>query len=251
MQDVVVELANQQVCKYSTNPAGYNRLSRELSVLKSLQGSNHIPIVTNFLNKNGKIVIYMDEVKGQNGKQLIGMKDGYSTQPIPWKQAKKWLQQYVEAEMDFLTRNSLYRDMNLDHLIFTGDKIVFLDFESTVINSGEATWQFRNLRGTWETMAPEEFPGYGQLSARTVTYRAAIISHILLTGTLPFKIFPVSRSATYKWRKQHVAEVSPRLSDQTRHVFMSALARKEAHRYKNPESFFKALVASYEINKVK
>lgn len=245
MSGIEVEILKEHVHKYSTNPTGYKRLQRELKILDSLQESKHIPVLIRSEDKNGRLSIYMENVTGTNGKQLIGMRGNeYVTQPITWSKAKERIKQYIQAEMDLLTRRYLYRDLNLEHLIFSTDKVVFVDLESTIGSMHPDNWNLCDMRGTWETMAPEEFRGYGRLTARTATYRAAIVSHLILTGRLPFRRFPASRSTTHHWRNKHPAEINPHLSRATRRVFRSALARQETQRHKNPENFFKRLAAS-------
>ncbi len=245
MNSVVVEILDQWVRKYSTDLSGYQRLSRELKVLKCLSGSVHTPTVVQSRDDTAKISIDMEAIQGQSLRELLDMQTDYVTTAMPWNEAKQWLAQYIDAEMDLLSRDALYRDMNLDHLIFAGNRAVLIDMESTIISADQGKWLLNDMRGTWETMAPEEFIGYGELSARTATYRVAVIAHIILTGKLPFKRFSDSRSATYHWRMMHMAEIDRGLSHKTRRVFASALARKPIHRYKNPERFLDKLTASY------
>lgn len=246
MSDVRVEISEESVCKYSTTPKGYQRLSRELKVLQALEGSSHIPTVTNYEDKDNSISIHMEKVLGQNAKEWIGMQSEYLTRPLTWKNAKDRIEQYVDAEMDLLARGAMYRDLNLEHIIFNDRGAVLVDHEATIISPDQGVWHQNDFRGTWETMAPEEFPKRAQLTARTATYRTALVAHLVLTGTLPFKRFPASRADTYRWRRNHPPEIDPTLSKSTRRVFASALSRTATHRHKNPRNFLNALVASYE-----
>lgn len=245
MNNVVVEVIGEKVRKYSTDLLGYQRVVRELEVFKYLQGSRFIPQPIKSSDNGKEASIYMETIQGQSLKQLLGMQDEYLVKPRRWGEAKKFLDKYVAAEMDLLSRGALYRDMNLDHLIFTGNKAVFIDLESTLINPRQHAWLLNDMRGTWETMAPEEFPGYGQLSARTATYRVAAVAYLMLVGRLPFRRFPYSRSATYRWRLKHGPEVDMGLSKETQRVFKIALARKQIHRHKDPAIFFERLNKSY------
>lgn len=248
MKDITVELLDEHVHKYSTGTNGYKRAQRELEILKGLNDSMHTPNVIRSSDRNDIISIKMQSLAGKNAKQIIGMQDEYATKPIGWDKAKEWIRHYVKAEMDLLDRGYLYRDLNLEHIIFNNDKVVLIDLESAVVGTYGSGWKLQDMRGTWETMAPEEFPGYGWLSARTATYRVAVVSHLILTGKLPFKRFPTSRARTHHWRRTHAAEVDQSLSKSTRRVFRAALARKQVHRYKDPGGFFEHLARSYEPN---
>jgi len=245
MRSVVTETSDQQIHKHSTGLSGYISLARELKVLEYLKDSPHIPKIVKSKDANRKASIYMEKIQGISLKELLGMQDGYDTKPLKWSEAKKWLGQYIDAEMDLLHRGALYRDMNLDHVIFSEGKAYLVDLESTIIKNNQDRWLPSDMRGTWETMAPEEFGGYSELDSRTVTYRAAVIAHVMLTGKLPFERFPYSRSTTHHKRLKHPAKIDALLDTKTRRVFMSALARKPTHRYKDPAKFLENLNSSY------
>lgn len=244
MKDVTVEITEQHVRKFSSTPLGYARLQNELSIYQSLEGLRSIPKIITVKKTADTIEMTMELIEGQSLKQILDIKDEYISTPIPWNEAKKLIGNYVAVEMELLAKNALYRDLNLDHLIFGDQKAVLLDLESTIVSHSD-TWLLHDMRGTWETMAPEEFPGYGMLTSQTATYRVAIVAHQILTGQLPFKRFPHSRSSTHTWRKRHVVEVSPLLNDAARRVFKAALARQPERRHKDPARFLEKLSKTY------
>ncbi len=245
MRSIVSEISDNHIYKYSTGLSGYISLAYELKVFEHLKDSNHIPKIIKSKDANKKVSIYMEKIKGTSLKELLGMQTEYDTKPLAWGEAKKWLTRYIDAEMDLLNRGVIYRDMNLDHIIFSDSKAYLIDLESTIIKNDQDKWHLNDMRGTWETMAPEEFRGYGELSTRTATYRSAVIAHLILTGKLPFESSPHSRSTSHHRRLKHPAKIDPSLSAKTRRVFMSALARKPTHRYKDPARFLENLVSSY------
>lgn len=247
MKDVSIKITEQEVHKFSSTPIGYIRLQKELSIYQTLEGIESIPKITSVSESPNNIDISMELIEGQSLKQILGIRDRYISMPIPWAKAKKLIELYVTAEMNLLTKNALYRDLNFDHLIFENQRAVLIDLESTIIGDGY-TWKLKDMRGTWETMAPEEFSGYGTLTSRTATYRVAVVAYQILTGQLPFKRFPNSRSLTNKWRTSHSVKVSPLLNDTTRRIFNAALARKPERRYSNPTRFLDKLSRSY-LNK--
>ena len=246
MKSVVTEVTEGQTLKYSTDPAGYKRIMGEQEILMFLKDSPHTPTILKVESDTTRASITMQTIHSKSLREILDINDEYSTKPRAWKEAKKLLEPYVEAEMDLLARGALYRDMNLDHILFAHDKTYLIDLESTIINTSCGKWILNDMRGTWETMAPEEFPGYGELSTRTATYRVAVIAYIILTGKLPFKRFPDSRSETHHWRMRHPVEAADMLSKDIQQVFKIGLARKPTHRYKDPLAFLKQLEKSQE-----
>ena len=223
MTDVVVEILENVVLKYSTTPKGSIRLRSELKVLKALQASPYTPNLIKSTDKDNKLTITMDKIFGENIQQVFSIHE-YVLVPVPWSIAHTYIKQYSEAEMDFLSQGYLYRDLNLEHIICNSGKMVLLDLESTILSLDREKWKLNDTRGTWETMAPEEFLGYGELTARTATYRTAVIAYLLLMGKLPFKRFSDSRSSTYSWRKKYKPMIDTSLSKPVQRVFKSALA---------------------------
>lgn len=243
--DVQVEISENVVRKSSLSLAGYDRLRNEWPILDALQESPHVPKLYHAVTQNESVDIFMERIEGEDAKQWLDWKEDWTARERSWDDVKLRLGQYVAAEMDLLARGALYRDMNLEHIIFTRSKAVLVDFEATVFSHVPDRWFFNDQRGTWETMAPEEFPGYGELTSRAATYRAAVLAHVALSGRLPFPRFPL-RSRTHAWRKWHAAQVAPELSKPVRSVFKSALEREPARRHKTPARFLEAMREAQE-----
>jgi serine/threonine protein kinase len=241
MKSVITEVKAQYTSKRSTNDSGRARLIKELAVYEYLRESLHIPkLIEKKIGNN--IFFKAQTLSGISLKQLLKINDSYNSAPIEWTDAKVYLKQYIEAEMDLLDKGALYRDLNLEHILFSDNKTYFVDLESTVLKNENDEWLFNDMRGTWETMAPEEFRGSGKLDARTVTYRVAVIAHLMLAGKLPFEQSSNTRSKTHSIRLKHPAKISHSLDTHVRRVFESALQREPVRRYKDPMSFLLSLV---------
>jgi serine/threonine protein kinase len=246
MNDVNVEIINDHIIrKYSKTKNGYKRLSRELLVLKELTASLHTPNFIDHKDDGLSMSIDMSIINGQSAKEWLKIDAEYDIKPIVWLVAKKRLKQYIMAEMDLLSRHAMYRDLNLEHLLFSQDMAYLVDHEATIINTGETTWNQSDFTGTWETMAPEEFPEHAVLSLRTATYRVAVFCHLALAGKLPFIRYRHSRAQSYASRKKHGPTISVALSRPVQQVFRSALSIKKDHRFKDPLSFFEALERAF------
>lgn len=247
MEDVSVDVQASTATKRSHTDIGYTRVTHEFTKLNSLQDSPHVPRVLSHNDDGDYFEIVMERIEGENAKEWLHLDREWNGTPLGWPSAKKRLSHYVVAEMDLLNRGAHYRDLNLEHLIFQDDKAVLIDHEATILSTDEQPnqWPLDSFRGTWETMAPEEFSGRGILTMRTATYRVAVIAHLALTGKLPFQRLPLRREMN-EWRQQHPPIISQQLPKTTSKVLTAALARKPTHRHKNPESFMNALGATLD-----
>lgn len=242
---VVIDTRGGEVQKTGIDPRAFFRLTREMWMLRGLERSPHTP---RLLSSSAIAhTLTTEYVAGQAFTEVFAVDEEWNAQPKSWQDAAPYLAQYVTADQDLLSRGFFYRDLNLDHLIFTGEKAVLVDHEETLIDKEEGSkeWYYSSVRGTWETMAPEEFRGYGNLTERTATYRAAVLAHLALSGHLPFPRFPLRRDV-HHWRKTHAPQVSRALPKLTRRVLRSALDVKPDHRHASPARFFKALEVTYE-----
>jgi len=246
MKSVITTVDTDYTTKSSTSRSGYARLAKELAVFKHLKESAHIPKAIEKHRGDSAVSIKMETIHGVSLSELLHAKDNSSFTSLHWSEAKIYLQQYIEAEMDLLQKGALYRDLNIGHIIFSKDVAYFIDLESTVIKNAHNEWILNDKRGTWETMAPEEFRGFGRLDARTVTYRVAVIAFMMLTGTLPFEASSATRAMTRAKRLKHPANVSQLPNKAAQRVFRSALERNPARRFKDPARFWDALTTAYE-----
>lgn len=244
-RETEVVVGESEVKKTALDKSAHFRLTREMFMLRGLEKSPHTP---HLLSSSAVAhTLTTEYVAGQTFTEVFSVDAEWSAQPKKWDDAAPYLEQYIAAEQDLLDRSYMYRDLNLDHLIFTGDRAVLIDHEETMIDveEGSKDWYFSSVRGTWETMAPEEFRGYGHLSERTATYRTAVLAHLALSGELPFPRFPL-RSDVHHWRKTHAPEVSRALPKMTRRVLRTALDVKPERRHAKPATFWKALKSTYE-----
>lgn len=241
MSDVNVEISELSVMKYSSTRRGYTRLLNEHDVMDFLKESPHIPNTQSYSEKNGQIKIVMDYIAGKSLRNILDSSEGYDFDPLPLSKAKVYLKKYIDVEMDLLNRGVMYRDLNLNHIIFD-DKLAYLvDLEASVIKDNYGVWRQNDMRGTWETMAPEEFPIYSLLTTRTATYRTAVVAHLLLSGKLPFQRFVDSRARSHSWRKQHIPKINPSLPRPVRKVLQASLSVQPSRRHKDPASLLAAL----------
>lgn len=243
-RETEVVVTDAEVRKTALHPRVRTRLAFEALCLTGYADSPHLPELRDYDAETHTLT--MARVRGQSFREVFAVDEAWNGVPKPWSDAKPYLAQYIEAETDLLSRGLMYRDLNLDHLIFTGDKAVLVDHEETLGNDPSAgKWYYKSQRGTWETMSPEEFRGYGYLTERTATYRAGVLAYVALTGSLPFPRFP-QRQEVHRWRKRRVARVDEGLPKLARQTLKTALRIKPDHRQASPANFFNELTASYE-----
>jgi len=241
MSVIVEQNSNSQIRKYALSKAGRDRLQNEFIAYKQLADNPHIPALINHTFSNDQSELIIEYVDGESLQKWLTCDNDYRVSPKTWAQANVNLKRFVDAEMSLLNAGVLYRDLNLDHVIFRSSKAYFIDLEASVFKSDATnTYPFNDTRGTWETMAPEEFRGAGDLSERTATYRVAAISHMVLYGQLPFDHDATSRSTSNRLRHRPL-RLNHRLSGRERKLFSAALSLEPARRHTNPNSFFNSL----------
>jgi serine/threonine protein kinase len=240
MNDIRVEHTEDTIVKRAISPRGLVRLRDEQRIYEKLQSCVHIPKVIATTNHS----ITVERIEAESLQDIVGTI--YRSNPHAWKEAKPLLNKCIEAETSLLQSGVLYRDLNLQHLLFTDKQAVLIDLEASVVREKDDLFHQNDIRGTWETMAPEEFMIRAKLSDATATYRVAVVAHLLLTGRLPFCRYSDSRARMHAWRKSHPPIVSQQLPKPVRKVFMAALSRQPEHQYKNPERFLKALSTAYK-----
>lgn len=240
-----VIVGKNEVKKTALDRRAHFRLNREVFMLSGLEKSPHTPQLLGASSADHSLTT--EYVAGQSFTEVFSVDAEWRAEPKPWQEAAPYLEQYMAAEQDLLDRGFMYRDLNPDHLIFTGDRAVLIDHEETMIDveEGSKDWYFSSVRGTWETMAPEEFRGYGHLTERTATYRSGVLAHLALSGHLPFPRFPL-RSDVHHWRKRYAPQISRALPKLTRRVLRTALDVKPERRQAKPAAFWNALKATYE-----
>lgn len=225
--------------KTAQNKSDQVRLTREVAILGQLEGSNSVPM----LKLAGKTILELEYIEGHSLLDWIKLQtDDWTATAVGLNEALPKIRQYVEAEMALLEAGVLYRDMDPAHVIFRGNRAYMVDLEAAITKSPQAMgWFMDSRRGTWETMAPEEFAVHVLLTERTATYRVAVLTHLVLAGNLPFARSRSSKSATHHMRKRHPAQSSTGLPRAVQKVFKASLQVEPARRHRDPASFLQAL----------
>lgn len=219
------------------------RLEQEAAILRHLEGSGLAPKLLRATSK----AVDMEYIEGQSLCDWIHLKDDWSATPVEYSKAKRRLKQYIDLEEGLLDKNVLYRDMNLNHVIFTNKGVKIIDLEAACLREqDEDIWSNHSPRGTWETMAPEEFGDSNLLTRRTASYRSAILIHLVLTGKLPIRRVAESKSETYRIRRKHGAQVDSTLPDLAKRALSASLQVEVSRRHATPLSLWKAVEKAYE-----
>lgn len=239
--DVQTLITPEYVFKKSLSRQGDRRLKKEARILSLTASSPHTPQLRSMRSKPDGLCLQTEYISGQSAKDWLCINEQWHGKAIPWKEAKTRLKQYVEAEIDLLSRGIMYRDLNPEHILFSDKKAVLIDHESGLRRAEDMqSWVLDDIRGTWETMAPEEFLARGIIFSEIATYRVAVFSYLVLTGELPF-LRKSTRKETHKWRIGHPPIISQRLPYTVRKIFGAALARSPSCRHSEPSRFFDSL----------
>ena len=224
--------------KSAEKDSDFEMIAHEAHVYSRLRSNSHVPD----LKASNSLSLDIEHIEGQSLNEILDVKypDRKCT-PVEAKNALEYLEKYIDAEEALLYENVLYRDLNLNHLWFQKDKAVFIDLEAaTIKEAADNFWKLDSMRGTWETMAPEEFTVGERMTERTATYRVAVIAHLMLSGELPYDRSS-RRSRAAQIRRKYPPRISPKLPKKARRVFTVALQNQPARRHSRPRQFFKAL----------
>ncbi|QHN43164.1 hypothetical protein GII36_04925 [Candidatus Mycosynbacter amalyticus] len=244
---VATRVEPTRVVKTASTQDGVTRITRELQILSCLADTGCVANILSHQEGDGLASLVIERFDGTDLKSWIQLTDEWHATKIAWAQAKLRLELYMVLETKLLAHGVMYRDLNLEHVFFTDAGARMIDLEASLVRS-DAGWMLDGAasnRGTWETMALEEFRRPVVLDLRTATYRTAIVAHLVLCGELPFVRKP-RKHDTHMWRKFHAASVNQDLPKPVRRVFTAALSREPSHRYKSPANFFIALAAAYD-----
>ncbi|MFZ2560340.1 MAG: hypothetical protein WAW91_01780 [Candidatus Nanoperiomorbaceae bacterium] len=225
--------------KSATTPGDLARLTVETSVYRRLKGNPHAPQVYEATPKS----LTLECIEGESLADYLQRVNQPDVARRPsLRQTMKLLDRYVAAETALLADGVLYRDLNLQHVIFTGQKTVMIDFEASLIQDQPPGWvTLPRARGTWEDMAPEEFVAGNALNSRTASYRVAVVAHLMLTGHLPFRHGFKNLSQARRWRLKRPLMIDRDLPKAMRKTIAASLQIEPAKRHKNPKNFFQAL----------
>lgn len=239
--EVTIDTEVGEVKKTRLGNSAVLRFAREAFILGLLADSQHAPTL---LRKDSEEHSFTTEyVEGRTFAEIFSVDTSWNGVAKDWSEAGPLLAQYIEAEQAILDKGLLYRDLRPEHLIFTGDHAVLVDYEETLVGGRASTreWYPNDRRhGAWAMMAPEEFRGHGILTPKTVTYRAATIAHVALAGRLPV-LHPVADC-----RKRLAPSIARTLPWATRRVFRDALDVHLDRRHGSPTAFFEELTTTYE-----
>lgn len=193
----------------------------------------------------------LGKLNGESLKSWIQLDDDWHAKALPWQDAAARLEQYIDLEMLLLEHGVMYRDLNLDHVVFTETTARIVDLEASLLTRVPGAWRLTSgdsRRGTWETMALEEFRRPAILTSRTATYRSAVIAHLVLASEVPFAR-KARKSDTRQWRAAHAPHCALELDKPVRRVLANALSREPSRRHKDPAHFFDALRRAHEQRK--
>ena len=245
---VTTQVYRTEVIKTATTPDGMERISREHMVLKHLSKTACVAEIYGYLQDDNHAELTIEHMPGESMKTWLQLTDTWDATMLSWDDAKERIGQYIDLEMTLLSNGVMYRDLNLEHVIFTDTGARIIDLEASIVGTAHNdVWRLDNTqsdRGTWETMALEEFRRPALLTERTATYRAAVVAHLAPSGELPFVRRP-RKHDTHKWRATHEPAISDTFKKPIKTIFVSALAREPSRRHKSPESFLAALTNAH------
>ena len=147
MQGTVQKIANSR--------GDIDRLQRKKNNLRRLAQTGLVPQ----LLRQRPDRLELEYIAGESMEQWLHLDymAGWRAVAPPLPQALDRLRRYATLEQALLRAGVLYRDLNLQHLIFTLQGVRIVNLEAAEIQQTDGLWRVISRRGTYETMAPEEF----------------------------------------------------------------------------------------------
>lgn len=167
---------------------------REVSVLSHADSSGIPKVIQHQCGENGGLdTIVMERLKGVGLNTFIQMDGEWRSKPQPLGTAVSITSQLARRFRSLSRAGYVYRDLNLSHIMVDGKpgdelKVGLLDFEACVKKGADGSAVVDSERGTWETMAPEEFTVGNRVSDATAVYALGTILIQLVSGSCPFRV---------------------------------------------------------------
>jgi hypothetical protein len=137
MKSTSVEFKADSVVKYSTSPEGDIRLAAELNAYEMLDGSPHIARLIEATTSHGteRASLEIERIHGPTINQELGIGSNWKGNAHTWEESSPVIGQFAEAQIDFLARGALYRDLSLHHVYVPSylQRAILIDLECTVV----------------------------------------------------------------------------------------------------------------------
>ena len=166
-------------------------LRPEVSVLSAVDGAGAPKLYAYTESENGEAVLTMERIKGESLSSRINLDRKWRSTPLSEDDSKSISLGLIDALQKISNAGYLYRDMNLDHVIIEdgdaeGISVKLLDLESSLLKDEQGRAVMHDQRGTWETMAPEEFKEEGVMTEASLVYMVGTVLSQLLLGKNQF-----------------------------------------------------------------
>ena len=164
-------------------------IAAEYRVLRAVHGPG-IPKVLGYEEEGSTASLAMEKLPGVGLDTFIGLERGWRSRPLHSTDAVEIVGQLAERFKSVSRGGYLYRDLNLAHVVVDegsrGDfQVGLLDYELCVPKRGDVA-RIDTTKGTWETMAPEEFRRGSTMTEASNVYSLGVVLVQLTTGRNPF-----------------------------------------------------------------
>jgi serine/threonine protein kinase len=229
-----------------------DRLAYEHAVL-SAANTPGIPKVLSFRaaipELGGLSRLVMERLPGIGLDKFLNLDKMWKSRPLDISSAVKITQGIAESLQALGDAGYLYKDLSLSHIIVDKQdndfKVGLVDVESSLKKNAQGKASPSTNRGTWETMAPEEFALHEMSEASSVYSVGVVLAQLVLGRNIykPEGAIPDADSELQAVRELHSKlPVLSDISDPSLRVALErALDPKPEHRFQTLQDFVEAL----------
>lgn len=222
-------------------------IRNELSILSAVDGVA-VPRVYGYHEEGERGSLSIERLSGTSLKDHIKLNREWQSEPLDRVTACKITIGLARALEYIRKKGYLYRDLNLDH-IFIDDStdemnVRLIDVESSERLNPGGIANSESSRGTWETMAPEEFRPGAELTEATLVYSTGVVLAQLLKGKNQFYVnLPDMSNDRLRFAAEyaHIAYSDPKIEGQLGKVVKKALAPNPKDRPQTLAEFIEML----------
>lgn len=166
---------------------GGDELVREADTLRQIDDTR-IPAVIGFESSTESSRLILTKLPGTPLDQYIDLQPDWHSDRLGRQKAIRIVMGLSACFSALKNAGFLYRDLNLGHILVSGEMVSLVDHEWDIPISATGSGVVDSLAGTWETMAPEEYMVGNSITETSNVYTLGSVLLQLISGESPFYI---------------------------------------------------------------
>lgn len=226
---VAIKVLNDFLC---TDPEAIERFKLEARSARKLT-HNHIVRIHDMFDLDGKKIISMEYIEGENLKTLLARQSTFTEDKV-----LTHLVQICEGLAYAHRLHVVHRDIKPANIMITDRNLIKItDFGIAKLLTDKQTKTATTIMGTPLYMAPEQIQG-GHIDHRCDIYSLGIMLYELVTGQPPFH----EGNIEYQHIHHPAPEIKAEISDRLRRVIMRCIEKRPESRFQTVEEILASII---------